>query len=538
MAETVRIHAAAPTDAVDDRDERAGDLPFTLPIELTVRDSLTIAELCTYAEGPERDEFALNALRIGVMALKQARGQVDADLVRRESERLLEGLDNRLKSHSGGLQEMLAVSLKQYFDPQDGQFHERVQRLVKQDGELEQLLRRQIGHEDSALVKTLSAHFGEQSPLMKLLSPDQSKGLLASLRETVDDQLKRQREHVLSQFSLDNKDGALSRFITELSSRQGELSQELNGKINDVVQQFSLDDENSALSRLVKNVEYAQRRITSEFSLDEENSALARLKRELLELLEQDRKSSREFQDEVKSTLQAMIIRKQEAERSTRHGGIFQDAFFEFIQHEAQKLGDVATDCGNTTGLIRGCKTGDCVIELGPDSAAPGARIVIEAKEDRSYNLKQALEELEQARKNRGGQIGVFVFSTKSCPTGVDSLARYGDDIVVVWDAEDAATDLISRTAYTLARALCVKSRAHAVAEKADFDEIDKAILEIEKKSEGLDELRTWTETIQSSCEKILKKVAVTRKALEKQAEVLREKTDDLRNVLSAESSG
>ncbi|MEX2287702.1 MAG: hypothetical protein WD648_11475 [Planctomycetaceae bacterium] len=534
MAETVRTQLHIQPENTDDP---TLDLPLALPIELTVRDPVTVVELYAYPEGPERDEFALNALRIGVLALKQARGQVDADLVRRESERLLDNLESRLKMHTGSLNDLLAASLKKYFDPADGQFHERVERLVKQDGELEVLLRRQIGQQDSELVKTLAAHFGEQSPLMKCLSPNQSQGLLASLRETLDQQLMAQREHVLGQFSLDNKDGALSRFIAELTDRQGELSQELNGKIDGVVSQFSLDDENSALSRLVRNVDLAQKRITSEFSLDEEKSALARLKRELLDLFEQDRETSRKFQEEVKSTLHAMVARKQEADRSTRHGLVFEDAVFSSIQYEAQRLGDVATQTGNSTGQIRNCKVGDCVIELGPETAAPGARIAIEAKEQAGYNLATARSEIETARENRNAQVGLFVFSKRTACDGTEPLARYGNDVFVAWDAEDAQTDLFLRTGYTLARALCVRGRENFAAGAADFAEIDKAILEIEKRAEGLEELTKWTETIQSNSEKILKKVRATRQSLDKQAELLREKTDELRDILAGDVS-
>ena len=72
---------------------------------------------------------------------------------------------------------------------------------------------------------------------MKMLSPDQSKGLLKALQETLDEKLKAQRQHVLDQFSLDNKEGALSRFLTELSNHQGELSQNLETKIDEVVKE-------------------------------------------------------------------------------------------------------------------------------------------------------------------------------------------------------------------------------------------------------------------------------------------------------------
>ena len=51
----------------------AADFPFRLPLEITVEDADTIAELCQHAEGEERERFALSALRIGVLALRQAR---------------------------------------------------------------------------------------------------------------------------------------------------------------------------------------------------------------------------------------------------------------------------------------------------------------------------------------------------------------------------------------------------------------------------------------------------------------------------------
>src|SRR5579862_6633330 len=189
--------------------ERSQRLPFALPLELTVDDPDTIRELLSHAEGEDREAFALNALRIGVLALRQARGQIDADLVRRESDRLLGELSTRLGTHAQFVHDRVADSLKHYFDPKDGRLQERIDRLIRKDGELETLLCRQIGTEDSQLAKTLSAHVGDESPLMKVLSPDQSRGVLSAIREAVEKQLQAQREQVLTQFSLDNKEGAL-----------------------------------------------------------------------------------------------------------------------------------------------------------------------------------------------------------------------------------------------------------------------------------------------------------------------------------------
>ena len=81
-------------------------------------------------------------------------------------------------------------------------------------------------------------------------------------------------------------------------------------------------------------------------------------------------------------------------------------------------------------GLIKNRKVGDCVIELGPESVAPGARIVIEAKEEANWTLAKAREEIELARKNRDARIGLFVLSRQSAGEGFEEVGRYGDDVV------------------------------------------------------------------------------------------------------------
>ena len=90
-------------------------------------------------------------LRIGVLALKQAQGRLDADVIRGEGDRLLATLEERLGSHQSSLQDHIAGTMRDYFDPRSGRFNERVERLVKDGGDLERLLKTQIGDSDSVL---------------------------------------------------------------------------------------------------------------------------------------------------------------------------------------------------------------------------------------------------------------------------------------------------------------------------------------------------------------------------------------------------
>ena len=169
-------------------------------------------------------------------------------------------------------------------------------------------------------------------------------------------------------------------------------------------------------------------------------------------------KKNQLFQEEVKVSLAKIVTQREEADRSTRHGLAFEDAVCEFIIRQSQHAGDVATPTGHTTGLIKNCRVGDCVIELGPDSAAPGALITVEAKEEDGYSLAKAREEIETARKNRGADWGVFVFSKKTAPPNLEPFARYGSDFIVVWDAEDTSTDVFLKAGIIAARALCFRT--------------------------------------------------------------------------------
>jgi hypothetical protein len=181
--------------------------PQSVALELRVSDHDSVLELLQKPDGRERDEYALIGLRIGLLSLKHARGQIDADLVRHEGERLLLDLNRCLEQSRGEIHTSLTRTLAEYFDPTTGRFQERVDRLIKQDGELEQLLHRQIGTNGSELAATLAAHIGENSPLMKLINPEESDGLVSSIRSAIEGVLNTESKRILSEFSLDNEQG-------------------------------------------------------------------------------------------------------------------------------------------------------------------------------------------------------------------------------------------------------------------------------------------------------------------------------------------
>ena len=244
-----------------------------LYLHLSVTDPETAAALCEAHEGRDRQELALTALKIGILSLNIARGTVDGAAIRLEGDRLLGTLDERLYKHRELLDEALGGTLRSYFDPANGAFTERIQRLLRHDGELATVIGGQVETARRTLDEMLAKHLGDDSALQALLSPEEGNEFIAAVRGQVSQALALQSEAISDEFSLDRADSALSRLVRELKDRHGDLERNLGERVTSVVGEFSLDNKDSALSRLVGRVEQAQGLISAQFSLD--NPSLA-----------------------------------------------------------------------------------------------------------------------------------------------------------------------------------------------------------------------------------------------------------------------
>lgn len=502
-----------------------------LLLRLDVLDPEVIAELAKLPEGPERDARALAALRLGVLALRLASGEVDAAAIREAGRGLVGDMRELLATTGARLTQDVDAALKQYFDPRSGVVPQRIESLVKQDGELERVLRQHVGGSESLLARTLAEQVGRTSPLFRLLSPDEASGVKAQVEASVKAALELQREAVLREFSLDSKESALSRLVAELAASHEELGKSLETQVDAVVAEFSLDKPDSALSRLVSKVEKAQASITAEFStdneqsalnrlsrlleatsrqiggnltLDDETSSLSRLKRELDRSIADLRERNEKFHAEVRETLGKLEKQREAEARTTLHGGTFEEQLGALLAREAQRRGDVHEAVGLTTGLIPRCKTGDFLVTMGAESAAPGARIVVEAKEAQAYTVRMALDEIDEARRNRQAQLGVFAFSRRTAPAGLAALQRHGRDVLAVWDAEDPSSDVNVVAALSVARALAVRDAQQSAEAAQALHAIEEAVRAVEKQAGYLDEVRTMADTVRSHGGKIV----------------------------------
>jgi hypothetical protein len=499
--------------------ERLGSPALLLTLE--VSDPEVVGELEKQAEGPARETYALAALRVGVLALRQASGQLDSAAVREAGQEILRELSEVLADRGSEITGEITIALRQYFDPSTGTLPQKIESLIRNDGDLERVLRAHLAPENSTIARALVAHLGEGSPLFKLLSPDDAHGLKSRIESMLKEVLEERQQKILREFSLDTEESALSRLVRKVRESNGDLTTDVRAQVEALIGEFSLDKPDSALSRLVGKVEIAQEMIGKSLTLDDEGSSLSRLKRELQTTIDELVRSNADFQSDVREALAKLQSHREAAAQSTLHGLAFEDQLGQLLDAETRRLNDIHESCGATTGTISHCKTGDFVTTLGPDSAAPGAHIVWEAKSNKSYGVAEALREIDHARKNREAQVGIFVFAQSAAPDGLEPFARYGNDLVVVWDSDDGSTDLYVRAALSVARALVVRETQQSAESEQALKAIELSTRAIEKQIEHLGQIRTWAETVKNNGERIADRASHMNEALVREVEEL-----------------
>ncbi len=497
----------------------------SIELQLRVTDSDVVAELRRFEDGQPRESAAADMLRVGALAIRQAAGTIDAAAVREAGARLIGEMKEVLAKQLSANTEQVNSALQSYFDPTTGSLPQRLERLTKNGGELDSVLMGHLRGDASTIARELQSRVGPDSPLLRRLSPDQSDGILSAITKTVNDIVEQHRTSVVGEFSLDKPQSALSRLVKTVTDENGKLRTDLSTDTKALQKEFSLDNPEGALSRLVTRFDEAQKDISSEFSLDNQDSALSKLNAAIGAMA----KSNDEFQNEVKATLEKLAVRRQEAARGTAHGRDFEQSVHEALILDSNGRSETLTKSGDTAGIVPRCKKGDFVTELTAESAAPGARIVVEAKEDASYSVTDALAELAAAKRNRGAHVGVFIFSKSRAPTAVEPLTRHGDDIVTIWDAEDPSTDLYVKASMSLARALVIGKQREQNAHSADFAAMEAAIARIVNDSKVLADFVKLAETVKNNGEKIAGQAGTLQTKLAAQIEILEKHLDGLR---------
>ena len=86
-----------------------------------------------------------------------------------------------------------------------------------------------------------------------------------------------------------------------------------------------------------------------------------------------------------------------------------------------------------------------------------------------------------------------------------------------------------------MARAISTRMRVTNRAQAADLEQLEKAILEVERQANSLDEITKAAESIQRGAAGILKRATIVQEGIAKQVDVLNERLEELRDILGEE---
>lgn len=434
------------------------------------------------------DSVVQDIWRVGLGALSSAHAQMETAKLDDVATEMLQDLETALSKHTNEQKREVASLLETYFDSRDGKLPQRLDSLVKDDGELARLLRSHLSGEGSTLARSLAQQVGENSPLFKLLSPTDSQGFLSNLEKQIESVLDLQRQRLLDQLDPRVEGSAIQRMLVDLREAQERDNRDRNRQFDSAIKSLDANDETSALSSLMRAVGENNQRLLSAINPEATDSPMAAIRLSVTRLLETHAGELRErleaaevqrsrFEAEVRTTLQKLESRRETNRRTPQGGREFEDAVVEML-HRIVPFGQYTVEAtGTIAGSVTRRKIGDAVVTFGQETAFPGARIVFEAKQDSAYSVSKALDELEGARENRDACVGVLVLAQSHAPSNFPEFARCGRDVIVTWDDADPASDIRLRCAVELSMALAVRQRDHASdADVALVSGMEKAI--------------------------------------------------------------
>lgn len=379
-----------------------------MDLNLVITDRNVLAYLAQFEDEDIQCEKALEALKVGVIAIQSASPTLDTQVVQSK----FAEVESRMKEQMGEFQKKVADDLLRYFAENDGVVPRSIDGVFGDKGAVTRTLQTFFDPADGKLSRLMQAQIGPQSTFGKALDPQNKQGVIALIEARVQELVEAKLDEVLQQFSLDEDGSAMCRLKLMLSEFFGQLNQSLG----------------------------------------------------------------------IKAATTA------EAERGHVKGIVFEEDLYSVFAQLGNQLGDSTELVRGTVGVVSRCKKGDFVCTLGDTSGAPGLGVVVEVK-DQQLRLKDAIDELQEAKKNREAVSGIFVFARGTEPAEIGDFRRIGEDFYVTVDKDDLAAGkplMFLDSAYKIARALAV-----AAARKEEAGELDLQAIQ-----DQLDALASWTDRI------------------------------------------
>ena len=318
-----------------------------------------------------------------------------------------------------------------------------------------------------------------------------------------------QREKIVKSFesASKNAESNLSDLTDKLlKGKNGRLALAVDREAKNLEKQlgqlFESDNKKSVPSKIEKVVESTVAEVVSEVleeiksitDASDVNSPLSKIKDQILKgVLEPVNKIMEDFED-VSNVIKTHSLVKQEFEKGSNKGLVFEDQVGDILETFTNISGDFIDRVGNTEGASKtgkGKKKGDHVVIVG-DTDGNSSRVVFEVKNiSKKPSVNSVIKLLTQSCKNRQATVGVYVASTKESAPVKSAFSRLAPNMYSVVVNKETLDTLALEVCYQVSKLEALaKLQQKTDSENIDFEAIQSNLKNLSSLTEIVSQIR------------------------------------------------
>jgi len=195
-------------------------------LQLTIIDQSIIGYLSEYEE-KLWEEKALEAMRVGVIAIQSASPTLDTRIV----EQKFHEVEKELKGYADEFKNTLANELKKYFDKEKGDLPIS---LTNNESKVSAYLKEYFDYENGKVALLIRNKIGPGSDFVKSFDPADKESVVTKIQDKVQDVLNKSVKSLEDQFSLDKEDSGMSKIRKMFENKVREVKENNDGFFNEL----------------------------------------------------------------------------------------------------------------------------------------------------------------------------------------------------------------------------------------------------------------------------------------------------------------
>ena len=185
-----------------------------LDISLLITDRNVLSYLTQFDDDETRNEKAVEALKVGVIAIQSASPTLDTTVVQSH---FIE-LETQMRDSLAAFQNEVKDDLTRYFEDGKGVVPKSIEDVFGDAGSLSTTFHRFFHPQEGRLSQLIQSQVGPDSSFGKSLDPENKNGVIAVLEARIQELVEAKLDDVLREFSLDEDGSAMCRLQTLVST--------------------------------------------------------------------------------------------------------------------------------------------------------------------------------------------------------------------------------------------------------------------------------------------------------------------------------